>query len=116
MVRRRDSTYRNPWPKVLSLEDSFYRPLLMVWLPFLGAVCARLAASLFEWLTKLVNKLLFFRFNPIVTPPENHRFANYDPHPKGRRGNLGTLNFGLTLFGLGYVAVMLYLLVRNVVL
>jgi hydrogenase-4 component B len=119
LVRRREDgkvVYRNPWPRVLSLEDSFYRPLLMVWLPFIGAVCARLAASIFEWLTLLANKVLFFRFDPIVTPPEDEKFANYDPHPQGRRGNFGTLNFGLTLFGLGYMTVMIYLLVRQFIL
>ena len=108
--------YTNPWPSVLSLEDSLYRPLLMVWLPFAGAVCARLIASVFEWLVLLANKLLFFRFDPIVKPPEDHRFANYDPHPQGRRGELGTFGFGLTLFALGYMAIMLFLLVCNVIL
>ena len=119
LVRRKQEgavIYRNPWPAVLSLEDSFYRPLIGMWLPFAGAVAARLAASIFEWLVRLVNRVLFFRFDPIVTPPEDHRFARYDPHPQGRRGNFGTLNFGLVLFGLGYMAIMLYLLVRNVLL
>lgn len=115
-VRRREGDYRSPWPTALSLEDGCYRPVLMLWLPFVGAVCARLAASVFSWLIWLANRVLFFRFDPIVTPPENRRFARYDPHPPGRRGIYGTLNFGLTLFGLGYVTVMLYLLVRNVLI
>lgn len=116
-VRRQEgAVYANPWPRGLSLEDGFYRPCLMVWLPFAGAVLARLAASLFEWLAGLANRILFFRFDPIVRPPEDQRFANYDPHPRGRRGNFGTLNFGLVLYGLGYMAVMLYLLLRNVIL
>lgn len=115
LVRRRTAenvTYQNPWPAVLSLEEGLYRPLLMVWLPFLGAVCARFAASLFEWLVKGMNKLLFFRATPTVTPNEDEKFANYDPNPQGRRGNIGTLAFGLTLFGLGYMVMMIYLLVR----
>lgn len=117
LVRRKQEgrvCYRNPWPAVLSLEDSFYRPLIAVWLPFFGTVCARFLASLFSWLTALANRILFFRFDPIVRPPEAPRFAHYDPHPQGRRGSFGTLNFGLVLFALGYMAIMIYLLVRNV--
>ena len=118
VVRRKENgsvTYRNPWPTTLSLEDGLYRPLLLVWLPFAGAVIARFAASLFEWLTLLINKVLFFRFDPIVRPKEDEKFANYDPKPQGRRGNTGTLAFGLTLFGIGYMAVMIYLLLRQFV-
>ena len=117
-VRRKEGaavTYRNPWPAALDLENGLYRPLLMVWLPFAGAVAARFAASLFEWLTALVNKVLFFRFDPIVHPKEDEKFANYDPKPQGRRGNTGTLAFGLTLFGIGYMVVMIYLLLRQFV-
>ena len=43
------------------------------------------------------------------------KFANYDPKPQGRRGNTGTLAFGLTLFGIGYMVVMIYLLLRQFV-
>ena len=117
-VRRKEGAavaYRNPWPAALDLENGLYRPLLMVWLPFAGAVAARFAASLFEWLTALVNKVLFFRFDPIVHPKEDEKFANYDPKPQGRRGNTGTLAFGLTLFGIGYMVVMIYLLLRQFV-
>lgn len=108
-------SYQNPWPAVLSLEDSLYRPVLLVALPFVGAVIARFGASLFEWLVKLCNRLLFFRAKPTVTPPEDEKFASYDPAPQGRRGNGGTLAHGLTLFALGYMLVMAYLLLSNFV-
>lgn len=107
--------YKNPWPAALSLEDGLYRPILMVVLPFMGAVIARFAASIFEWLVKLCNKVLFFRYNSVVTPGEDERFAKYDPAPEGRRGNSGTLAFGLTLFALGYMLVIIYLLLVNFV-
>lgn len=116
LVRRKageGSLYKNPWPAVLSLEDSLYRPVLMVALPFAGAVIARFGASLFEWLVKLCNQILFFRNKGVVTPGEDETFARYDPAPQGRRGNTGTLAFGLTLFALGYMLVMAYLLISN---
>ena len=115
LVRRKTGMgvqYRNPWPAALSLEDGLYRPLLMVWLPFVGAVLARFGASIFSWLVAAGNRLLFFRASPTVTPAEDERFAKYDPDPQGRRGISGTLAFGLALFGLGYMAMMIYILVR----
>lgn len=115
LVRRKTGlgvTYQNPWPEALSLEDGLYRPLLMAWLPFLGAVLARFMASLFSWLVAAGNRLLFFRATPTVTPAEDDRFARYDPDPQGRRGSNGTLAFGLALFGLGYMAMMIYILIR----
>lgn len=115
LVRRKTALgiqYRSPWPAALSLEERLYRPLLMVWLPFVGAILARFAASIFTWLVAAGNKLLFFRATPVVTPKEDDQFAKYDPDPQGRRGTSGSLAFGLTLFGLGYMAMMIYILVR----
>ena len=112
-VRRREGCYRNPWPAGLSLEERVYRPVLMMGLPFIGAMIARFAASLFEWLVRLCNRLLFFRHRSELTPPEDNHFGRYQKEVEGRRGNLGTLSFGLTLFAVGYMLIMLWLLLSN---
>ncbi len=118
LVRRRRGeavTYRNPWPAAWSLEKGLYRPLLLVALPFAGAVLARLAASLFEWLRRLGSYLLLLGAGEGSRPPEDPDFAAYRPADGRRRGNRGTLAFGLTLFALGYLLVMGWLLLRNFV-
>lgn len=115
-VVRTKSGYRNRWPKFLDLENGLYVPLLFNILPFVGALCARFVGSLFEWASKLVNKLLFFRYNKYVTPGEDHYFAHYKAEDPGVRGYRGQLAYGLALFGTGFVAVIVFLLVVNFVL
>jgi hydrogenase-4 component B len=114
-VRTKDG-YTNRWPKVLNLEQTVYQPLLFRVLPFVGALCARLVSSLFEWFTAVCNRILFIRYNRIVTPPEDTYFAHYRERVDGVRGYRGQIAYGIALFGVGFVAVVVYLLVFNVLL
>lgn len=113
---RTEEGYQNRWPRALDLENRLYVPLLFTVLPFMGAMCARFAGSLFEWLTALCNKVLFFRYNPIVTPDEDHYFAHYKSKDPGVRGYRGQIAYGLALFGAGFVAVIGFLLIDNFLL
>lgn len=115
-VVRTKSGYRNRWPKLLDLENKLYVPLLFKVLPFVGAFCARFVGSLFEWASALVNKLLFLGYNKYVTPGEDHYFGRYSPKDPGVRGYRAQLAYGLVLFGFGFVAVIVFLLVTNFVL
>ncbi|MCQ2442496.1 MAG: sodium:proton antiporter [Oscillospiraceae bacterium] len=112
LIRTKDG-YRNRWPKMLDLENRLYVPLLFTVLPFVGAFCARFVGSLFEWASKLVNKVLFFRYNKYVTPGEDHYFARYKAEDPGVRGYRGQLAYGLALFGTGFVVVIAFLLISN---
>ncbi len=40
--------YIDAWPKPLNIENKIYRPLLLIWLPFIGAFFARLIGSVTE--------------------------------------------------------------------
>lgn len=112
-VVRTKEGYKNRWPEALNLEQAVYQPLLFRILPFVGAFFARLLGSLFEWFTVLCNKILFFRYDRIVTPPEDTYFARYREKINGVRGYRGELAYGLALFGAGFVAVIVFLLVVN---
>lgn len=112
-VVRTKTGYQNRWPAALDLEERIYVPLLFQVLPFVGALCARFAGSLFEWFTALCNKGLFFRYDPVVHPPEDDYFARYQAEDPGVRGYRGRIAYGLALFGTGFVAVICFLLVVN---
>ncbi len=106
----RKGVYRDLWPAKLNLEEGLYRPLLLKWLPFVGAFCARLCASVFEWLRAACCAVLFWRHNGgIVTPQEDDHFTIYEQQPLGIRGFTGSLAFSLVMFGFGTVAILLYL-------
>ena len=108
--------YRNPWPQSWDLEKRVYVPLLTKVLPFFGALCARLAASVFEWCVTLVNKLLFFRYDRYVHPEEDNYFARYKSDDPGVRGFRSQIAYALALFSAGFVCVVAYLLLRNFIL
>lgn len=108
--------YRNPWPQSWDLEKRVYVPLLTVVLPFLGAVCARLAASVFEWCVALANRMLFWRYDRFVHPLEDNYFAHYKRDDPGVRGFRSQIAYALALFSAGFVCVVAYLLLRNFVL
>lgn len=115
-VVRTKEGYVNRWPEALNLEEKVYVPLLFRVLPFIGALCARFAGSLFEWATALCNKVLFFHYDRIVHPAEDNYFAHYKSRDPGVRGYRGQIAYGLAFFGAGFVAVIVYLLVANFVL
>ncbi|MGM9538209.1 MAG: complex I subunit 5 family protein [Candidatus Onthomonas sp.] len=115
-VVRTKSGYRNCWPAALDLENRIYAPLLFQALPFLGALCARFAGSLFEWFTALCNRVLFIHYDPVVHPLEDNYFARYQAEDPGVRGYRGRIAYGLVLFGAGFVAVICFLLVVNFLL
>jgi hydrogenase-4 component B len=108
--------YRNPWPAAWDLEKAVYVPLLTKVLPFAGGLCARLAASIFEWCVALVNKVLFFNYDRYVHPEENNYFAHYKSDDPGVRGFRAQIAYALALFSAGFVCIVVYLLLRNFVL
>lgn len=102
------SVYVDRWPSWLNLENGVYRPMLQHVLPFIGALCSRVIASIPEWLIKLTKTFIFNQENGVVTPPEDNRItiAALDPD-KAQSINLAK---SLVLFGLGMTIAMLYLI------
>jgi hydrogenase-4 component B len=100
--------YPDLWPRRLDLEDLVYRPALRL-LSFLGAVCARTAASLGEWLILLGEKLLFTRAPGVFVPKKTENFGAYAKEPR-RMLVTETFSFDLLVAGTGLVATLLYML------
>ena len=102
------AVYQDRWPRRLDLEEAVYRPALSA-LAFAGALCARTAASLGDWLVMLGEKILFTKAPGIFVPKHDETFGTYDRKP--RRFLLGeTFSFDLMLTGCGLIVLLLYML------
>lgn len=100
--------YPDLWPRRLDLEELIYRPALRV-LSFLGALCARTAASVGEWIILLGEKLLFTNAPGIFVPKRSENFGTYTREPR-RMLIAETFSFDLLVAGVGLLAMLLYIL------
>lgn len=111
LLMRRESggeVYLNRWPQRLDLEELVYRPALNA-LAFLGAFCARAAASVGDIIVFLGERILFTKAPGIFVPKHDENFGAYERKP--RRFLVGeTFSFDLLLAGVGLVAMLLYIL------
>ncbi|MDY4191758.1 MAG: proton-conducting transporter membrane subunit [Oscillospiraceae bacterium] len=101
--------YVNRWPRWLDLEYGLYRPILLRFLPFIGALLSRTACSLADWAAGAFGALLFWKAPKKVEPPVDNAFGVYPerPHYHTIRGSLA---YSLLLFGIGLSIMLLYLL------
>lgn len=94
---------------VLDLEDDVYRPLLNA-IAFVGALAARLCYSVTDAVVNVANRLLHLGAARRIVPGKDHHFSHY------RRGYtkvdpiIQTLQFELLLFGMGVIAIFVYLM------
>ncbi len=103
--------YVDRWPRWADLEKMVYRPLLQG-LAFVGAFCARVVASIADWVIGLVHRLVYQKAPQTVEPKTNEVFGAYSKQPV-HRGIVGeTLAYELLLYGAGVVATLLYLLLQ----
>ena len=103
-------SYPRCWPKALDLEWLVYRPALRG-LSFFGAVCARLAASVGDFIVFLGGKLLFLRAPGIFVPKQNENFGAYERQPDSSLVK-ETFSFNLMISGLGLIIMLLYVLLQ----
>ncbi|WP_312613592.1 proton-conducting transporter membrane subunit [Oscillibacter sp.] len=99
--------YLERWPRGLDLEELVYRPAVKG-LAFFGAMCARTAAGLGDFLVVMGEKLLYLKAPGIFVPKKNENFGVYARKPK--RFLIGeTFAFDLTLAGIGLVGALTYI-------
>lgn len=102
------TVYLDRWPGWLDMEERVYRPVLSG-LAFAGALAARLAASVGDWIVLIGEKLLFTRAPGIFVPKHDESFGTYDRKP--RRFLVGeSFSFDLMLAGFGLVILLLFML------
>ena len=106
--------YADVWPSWLSIERMIYRPVLLRFLPFVGALIARAVYAIGDTVVLLYKKLLFVKSKDVFTPPEDNRFGTYEAPVKRKRDIPKSLSYSLLLFGVGVVIVMMYLIIINV--
>lgn len=104
------TAYLDLWPEKLDLEDLVYRPAVRG-MAFLGALCARVAAGIGDFLVLEGEKLLFLKAPGVFVPKQNEDFGVYARKPK--RFLIGeTFAFDLTLAGVGLIGALAYILSR----
>ncbi len=108
----RGGKYIDIWPKKLDLERSVYRPLLLNVLPFIGAFCARLLGSIFDWIVTGCGVLLRKGNHDLGRDDVNDTFAVYPKDMDGTRGTTATLAYGMMLAGLVIMVCFAYVLLR----
>ena len=106
--------YADVWPSWLSIEHMIYRPVLLRFLPFVGALIARAVYAIGDTVVLLYKKLLFVKSKDVFTPPEDNRFGTYEAPVKRKRDIPKSLSYSLLLFGVGVVIVMMSLIIINV--
>ncbi len=117
LMRRGESGvkyYVNRWPARLDMEEILYRPLIQRLLPFLGALVCRVLDNLTDWTVALLN-ITVLRRRPI--PPRSD--ADFEPGdftPQIKRSYTlqrisGSISYSLLLFGAGFCAAMVYLII-----
>ena len=106
--------YVNRWPAAWDLENLIYRPLLERVLPFLGALCSRIADRLADWAMALLQLTVLKPFSIPARDPKDFEPGTLTPRPKESRATqriAASLSFSLLLFGLGFCAALVYLLI-----
>lgn len=106
--------YIQVWPKWLSIEDTIYRPGLLVVLPFCGGLIARIASSMVDWIILFFRKILFYKRPDRFIAPLDNNFGTYNGKTKEKAIKKG-LAFSLLLFGVGVIFGLAYLIIATVV-
>lgn len=105
-----ETVYLDRWPEKLDLEALVYRPVGLA-VAFFGAFCARVLASLGDWVIALAQWLLFFRAPGIFWAKRDEDFGDYKRKPE--RSQVGeSFSFDLLLAVCGVLAMLVYVLLR----
>ncbi|MDO5292900.1 MAG: proton-conducting transporter membrane subunit, partial [bacterium] len=113
LLMKKDETgrkvYINAWPEWMDLENVVYRPILLVFLPFVGAFVCRIFEQLTDGVIALLAKTVY---TPIKTEKqksnkENELRLNIKKISSRIRGSI---TYSLLMYGIGMVVILFYVL------
>jgi hydrogenase-4 component B len=102
--------YINAWPEWLDLENLIYRPLMLKVLPGIGAFFSRICDKLVDGIVSLMQKTIL---RPITKKEKVVLFGYMKELTESDATYLriiGSLSFGLLIFGVGLLAVFAYII------
>ncbi len=101
--------YISAWPEWLDLENLIYRPLILVILPAIGTFFSRICDKLTDTILYVLKKTIF---RPARLEQRYKIFAFqrfYSKESSVQKSVVESFSFGLTLFAVGLVAVLFYM-------
>ncbi len=105
--------YVDRWPKALDLEDSVYRPLIMIGLVDALAFVFRICDKLIDGIVTLLKSTLFVAINTIKTGDAFAVLNVESKTSKAVKTVTDSLSISLLLFCLGLCIALIYLVVLN---
>ena len=107
------TVYINVWPEWLDLEDSFYRPVIMVGLVNVLAFIFRICDKLIDGIVSILRSTLFVAINTIKTGDAFAVLNVESEESKAVKTVTDSLSVSLLLFCLGLCIALLYLVVLH---
>jgi len=107
----KDGEYLDLWPEKLNIENLFFRPVIGLILPFIGALFAKIT----DLITAGPVVLMLSNMSKIkfIQPPEDFGFGFYqDDNQAETMGNLlpSSLAYGLMMLSLGLLFVIIFMM------
>ena len=118
-LMKRDATigkrvYIDVWPRWMDIERWIYRPVLLRFLPFVGAFAARTAYSVADVVITGCKRILFYNRPEKFVAPLDNEFGTYNVERKPKRIS-NSLAYSLLLFGIGIILALFFLLISTLV-
>ena len=113
LLMKKDETgrrvYINAWPEWLDLENVVYRPILLVFLPFVGAFVSRVFEQLTDGIIALLAKTVYAPKMPVQEKQtKEHKIRKL--FTKTSSQIRGSISYSLLMYGIGMVVILVYLL------
>lgn len=106
-----DKDYIEIIPKGWSLEEKIYRPILLVYLPYIGGFVARFMSTFTDGIVAILRITIFNDDNGRIIPKEDQYFTTYNDFGIEKNKYKQGFEQNLLFMGLGVAAALLYILI-----
>ena len=113
LLMKKDETgrrvYINAWPEWLDLENAVYRPILLVFLPFIGAFVSRVFEQITDGFIALLAKTVYTpKMEEKQKSKKGQEFRKSIEKTSSRIR--GSISYALLMYGIGMVIILAYVL------